>query len=56
MVINGKVNGVKITNNKLSAIASKTYIVVSQGSTNVSILSNLVDGMAYGPQQTLVSK
>jgi hypothetical protein len=56
MVINGNVNGVKITNNKLSTIASKTYIVVSQGSTNVSVLSNLVDGVAYGPQQTLVSK
>ena len=52
MVINGNVNGVSITKNKLSNIANKKYISVSTGSTNVSILDNAVDGAAFGIQSS----
>ncbi len=46
-VINGTVKGVKITNNKLSAISSKNYISVTPTSTNVVLSGNLVDGLAW---------
>jgi hypothetical protein len=52
----GVFNGVKITNNKMSAIANKKYFSVQSGSTNVSILNNMVDGVAYGAQTTTASK
>jgi hypothetical protein len=54
--VNGKVSGVKVTGNKLSSITNKKYITVTQGSTSVSILNNIVDGAAYGPQSTTASK
>lgn len=54
--INGVVNGIKVTNNKLSSITNKSYISVMQGSTAVSILNNMVNGAAYGPQSTTASK
>jgi hypothetical protein len=55
-VANGLVNGVQVTNNKMSAIANKKYITVTPGSTNVSMLGNLVDGVAYGLQSTTAAK
>jgi len=55
-VVGGIVDGVQLTNNKMSAIASKRYFNVIAGSTNVSILNNIVDGVAYGAQSTTASK
>jgi len=48
----GLVDGLKITNNKMTSITNKKYINVQSGSTNVSILDNAVNGTAYGPQST----
>jgi hypothetical protein len=55
-VTGGVVDGVKVTNNKLYSIANKKYIGVIQGSKNVSILNNMVDGVAYGTQSTTASR
>jgi hypothetical protein len=55
-ITGGIANGVTVTNNKLSSISNKKYIGVQQGSTNVSILNNTVDGVAYGAQSTTASK
>jgi hypothetical protein len=55
-VTGGAVNGVQINNNKLSGIKTKNYINVQSGSTNVSVLNNTVDGVAYGDQSTTASK
>lgn len=55
-VTGGVVNGVKVTNNKLNSISNRKYIGVIQGSTNVSILGNMVDGVAYGAQSTTASR
>lgn len=55
-VANGKVNGVKITSNKLNSISNKNYIGVSSGSTNVTRLDNQAEGAAYGPQSTASSQ
>jgi hypothetical protein len=46
-VTGGIVDGVQITNNKMSGIINKKYFGVQQGCTNVSILNNLADGVAY---------
>jgi hypothetical protein len=43
-VTGGAVNGVQITNNKMSQITNKKYYSVIQGSTNLNILNNTVDG------------
>lgn len=55
-VTGGIVDGVQVTNNKLSAITNKKYVSVLQGCTNVSILGNLVDGVAYTTQMLTASK
>lgn len=55
-VAGGIVNGAKITNNKMSGIINKKYISVQQGSTNVIITDNNVDGVAYGSQTATASK
>ncbi len=52
----GKINGIRVTHNKLSAIANRKYIGITSGSTGVSILNNTVDGTAYGPQSTTAMK
>ncbi|WP_373531714.1 hypothetical protein [Vampirovibrio sp.] len=54
--INGKVNGLTITGNKLSNIANKKYINYSTASTSVKYYNNLVNGVAFGPQQSTASK
>lgn len=54
--VNGKVNGLTITGNKLSNIANKKYIGYSSTSTNVTYTNNTVNGAAYGPQQTTATK
>lgn len=54
-VTGGLVDGVQITSNKFSAIATKRYYNVISGCTNVSILNNLVDGVAYGAQSSTAS-
>lgn len=51
-ITNGIVDGIKILNNKMNKIASKNYIGISSGSTNITKLGNYVDGVAYGPQPT----
>lgn len=40
------VNGVQVTNNKMSAIANKKYINIQSGSTNVNTSGNTADGAA----------
>lgn len=47
---NNPFSGVKLTSNVLNNIANKKYISVVAGSTNVSQMNNMVDGLAYGPQ------
>jgi hypothetical protein len=54
--INGKVNGLTISDNKLSNITNKKYINYSPNSTNVKYYNNLVNGAPYGPQQTTATK
>lgn len=54
--INGKVNGLTISGNKLSNITNKKYINYSPNSTNVKYYNNLVNGAAYGPQQSTATK
>jgi hypothetical protein len=44
-VTNGNVNGLTITNNKLTSIANQKYIGITSGSTNVNILNNLAEGL-----------
>jgi hypothetical protein len=56
LVTSGVVDGAKVTNNKFYTITNKKYISVQQGSTNVTILGNMVDGVAYGPQPTTALK
>lgn len=55
-VTGGIVDGLQVTNNKMSGITNKKYIAVQAGSTNVSVLNNVVDGTAFGPQSTTASK
>lgn len=55
-VTGGVVDGVQVTNNKFSSITNKKYVSVLQGCTNVSILGNLVDGIAYTTQMLTASK
>jgi hypothetical protein len=43
-VLNGKVDGVKLSQNKLYSIASKNYIGLVPGCTNVSSVGNLAEG------------
>jgi len=43
-IINGKVDGLKITGNKMINIASKKYIHIAPGSTLITQASNLADG------------
>jgi len=52
----GLVDGLKVTNNKMSNITNKKYITVQAGSTNVSILNNAVNGTAFGPQSATAAK
>ncbi len=54
--INGNINGLTITQNQLNNIANKRYISYSSGSIITSYLNNLVNGAAYGPQQTTATK
>lgn len=44
-ITNGKVDVVTIVNNKLSRIASKKYIGIPRGSTNVSTLDNRINSL-----------
>jgi hypothetical protein len=55
-IINGIINGVQVTNNKLSGIANKQYISIYPTCTNVSVLGNTVEGVAYDPQLKTASK
>jgi hypothetical protein len=55
MIINGNVNGVTITNNKMNGITDQKYISVTSGSTNVNVTGNLVDGMPYILPGTITS-
>jgi len=56
MVTGGIVDGVQVTNNKMTNITNKKYVTIQNGSTNVSILNNAVEGVAYGQQSTTASK
>lgn len=51
-VVNGIVNGVTITNNQMTGISNKKYIGVTTGSSAVSILNNMADGVAFPTTQT----
>jgi hypothetical protein len=45
-VLNGRVDGVKLNQNKMYSIASKNYISLVKGCTNVSFLENIAEGAA----------
>ena len=43
-ILNGKIDGLQITRNKMNGIASKKYITIAPGSTNISQSQNQADG------------
>jgi len=47
LVIGGPVNGVTISNNRLTNISNGKYITVSAGSTQTSADGNIVEGLLY---------
>lgn len=55
-IINGIIDGVQVTNNKLSEVANKQYISVFPSCTNVSVQGNMVDGVAYNPPVKTAAK
>lgn len=51
-VINGKIDGIKLSQNKLASIASKNYIGLVKGCTNVSEVDNIADGVSIGTSES----
>jgi hypothetical protein len=51
-IIRGKIDGVNLTKNTMASIASKKYISLEQGCTNVSEAGNIADGVHIDTTQS----
>jgi hypothetical protein len=49
-VVNGVVNGVKITDNKMSSVKNRKFITISKGSNPITQINNTGEGNALGSQ------
>jgi hypothetical protein len=51
-IVNGVVNGVKVTDNKISSVKNRKFITISKGSNPITQINNTADGKALANQST----